>query len=155
MFQYVYDDVVLPSSSCFVGGMTPQLQTLVNAIGITNTLGAVNAKTERMRIIISKDPALRDMRSPAEVTSVLDKYGIVNASHWEAGMVLLVRMGFEPSIVKQLLDCRFHDNDLIIEDNLTGALTDDAINLVDIMSIEKLRTLSVPQSVNASLRYQI
>lgn len=143
------------SKESFIFGLQPEYQILIRRIGISLVLSQRRDRRERIRMLISRDPALRSLRTPEDVYSVFRQYGINDESDRQAGLVLLLRMGFRESIASEIVETFLNFLEFTIEDGLYGALTDDLSSMINLITPESFNLFSFPNNIQGMLRYQL
>nr|DAZ85690.1 TPA_asm: VP1 [Aedes orbi-like virus] len=154
-FVYTYGNPIpLNNRLTFINGMSAKTTLIIRAFGINNEMSTRFTQTERLRIIISKDPARRSNCSPAEVTSVLDKYDVNTMLDADKGRVILWRMGFENSVCEEILNHRFSNAAVKIQDDSMGALRDDLISMTGMITQSSFNDFMTAGIINSGMRFQ-
>uniref|UniRef100_A0AAU7L128 RNA-directed RNA polymerase n=2 Tax=unclassified Orbivirus TaxID=40068 RepID=A0AAU7L128_9REOV len=139
----------------FIFGLQPEYQILIRRVGISLVLSQRRDRRERIRMLISRDPALRSLRTPEDIYNIFRKYGINDESDRQAGLVLLLRMGFHESIASEIVETFLNFLEFTIEDGLYGALTDDLSSMINLITPESFNLFSFPNNIQGMLRYQL
>ncbi|UPT53742.1 MAG: VP1 [Bactrocera dorsalis orbivirus isolate Bt] len=139
----------------FIFGLQPEYQILIRRVGISLVLSQRRDRRERIRMLISRDPALRSLRTPEDVYGIFRQYGINDESDRQAGLVLLLRMGFRESIASEIVETFLNFLEFTIEDGLYGALTDDLSSMINLITPESFSLFSFPNNIQGMLRYQL
>nr|AQU42768.1 VP1 [Morris orbivirus] len=144
-FKFILDENSnVPDSHSFWNGLCAEYSFLIRTCKIATQVNRISGTSDRMRAIISRDPVLRSIRTPDEIISILDKYGVVTPADREVGLVILLRMGFESSVANSLLDLRFSAQDDAIQEKTYGMFADDFLSSLNIMTRERLESVSFP-----------
>lgn len=139
--------------SSFMACHDSKVREIYSLFGLPTPSYSLHSKVSRLRLIISREPVLRSVRSPEDVIEILTSYGIKNETDRTVAVYLLTLAGFIASIASQLVDEFLNSDSFIIDNAFFGSGTDDVLNLCDFISPTEFKTIGYPQEVPVPMRY--
>lgn len=134
-----------PSSSppLHYTGISGEYELLLRIFGIAASRERITSSLDRLRLIISRDPVLRNVVSPEEILRAFEKYGVDSILSYDVGMIILARMGFESvtsvSILESVLSA---DEDMIHVSS--GALSDEFAATLNLYTRRRYNDFTFP-----------
>nr|APG79103.1 RNA-dependent RNA polymerase [Hubei lepidoptera virus 5] len=149
-FKFIFcQDLELPKEHTFWVGLCDEYDFLLRTCGLSSLGSRMYGVTDRLRMIISRDPVLKSIRTPDEIISVLDKYGVTSQLDRDIGLVILTRMGFEHSVSNAILDLRFNSQDDVLTEKTYGMFSDDFLASLNIMTRDRMRDIGFPMGMDS------
>jgi hypothetical protein len=127
----------IPSSLLFLDPIT---MMLIDHYGMLEVDTRENLSRNRVRMIISREPLLRNNISPEEVIRVLFSFGCLTMNEHEKAHIILMRIGFSNDNAQTLFENIIKEKDyLITTESIGGAWSDDLLGLINIVNSSRLR----------------
>nr|QTW97832.1 RNA-dependent RNA polymerase [Hubei reo-like virus 12] len=138
--------------SLFYGGLSHEFELIKTSFGLIDMNFRLSIHTDNMRILISRDPALRNVLSPESLISLLQSYGINDVNMYEEGMMLLACTGMRQEVASSLLKLYFSDQYGGYPSSTGGAFSDDFCSSLSLVNVKDLMMVDFPTSFTKSQR---
>lgn len=138
----------------FITGLNDVYKNILSIFGLNNYCSRLRVGMEIMRRVIARDPVLKGIRSPEEVLSVLDDFGVETVQDYTVGWLVLARMGFENSVRAEILRLRFGDMPGGRLGNVYGALSDDFFGSLNLVTSSRMEELSFHSTLDRAAKLQ-
>nr|ASU50444.1 RNA-dependent RNA polymerase [Anopheles annulipes orbivirus] len=136
--------------SQFYGGLCNELSLTKSSFGLIDMNYRLSIHADTMRLAISRDPALRNVLDPEALVSLLQSYGISDASMYEEGMALLKCTGMSPEVASNVLQLYFSASYGGYPSSTGGAMADDFSSALSLVNVKDLSTVEFPSSFTKS-----
>lgn len=155
-FKYGYERIVEPAMGTeFYSGISMQCQIMRNHFGMIYENERLSIGADKIRMIISRDPVLRNVLSPEEVLNLLSEYDINQKSQTLQGEAVLLATGMNREVAKALLDHIFSDFHGMYPSSAGGALSDDFSSALDIVNRGRMNKISYPEKMTLEQKIHI
>nr|APG79144.1 RNA-dependent RNA polymerase [Hubei odonate virus 15] len=154
-FKYEFGELCPDDKESFVWNLEPMYCSLIRKLGLATTTPHRRDRSEKLRILIMREPALRSVRTPDDLISLFKKYSVTSQGDRDFGIILLMRMGFSCENANALFDVLIDSQEVLVDDGLFGALTDDLSVLMPVLDDSMLKSFILPDGIPMQFRYQI